>query len=210
MKRNTTLTGLVATLVISAATMVSAAPQSGVGQSLTSQTQSSRDLLMLSDDQLTKFEQLWEYASGVRSDEEQKLAKKGPKASDRDRENARKKIVDAFTKAQKEAAKLLRPSQGPLIESRREQLKIVPEYGARQLLTWSVEDFLASPTDEEAARRWRASKDAYAKQQRSSWYRSGSWGFGFRHNDWHNGLHTDSHGTHFGFHNHHTGHGGHH
>ncbi len=207
MKRNTTVTGLVATLVFSAVTVASAALQIGLGQVPTGQTQSSRDLLMLTDDQLTKLEQLWEYVSGVRWDEEQKLARKGPKASDR--ESARTKIIESFAKAQKEAAKLLRPTQGPILESRREQLRFVPEYGAKQLLTWSVEDFLASPTDQEAARRWRSSKDAFAKNQRNSWYRSGSWGFGFRHNDWHHGWHIDSHGSHFGIHNHHTGHGRH-
>lgn len=154
MKRNTSSNGLVAPAIRSAAEPMSAATQVGAGQSFAPPTRSSRDLLFLSDQQVTKLEQLWEYASAVRVDGERKLAKRGGKATGRDRETAQKKAVDAFVKAQKEAAKLLLPSQWPLLEAHHEQLRLVHAYGAKQLFTWSVEDFIVSPPDETAARRW--------------------------------------------------------
>ncbi len=154
MKRNTSLDGLVATLIRDTAMYASAASQVGACQTPAPHTQSSRDLLLLSDGQASKLEQLWEYASSVRADNERQLAKKGGKATVRDRQKARKKNVGAFVKAQVEAAKLLLPSQGPLLDACRQQLRLVHAYGAKQLFTWSVEEFLASPVDKDAARRW--------------------------------------------------------
>ncbi len=176
----------------------------------TSHPKSSVQLLMLTDEQATRLDQLWDYVSGVRFDEEAKLAKKGEKARDEDRQATLKRISKALDNAQKEAAKLLRDYQKELAQVRRDELRLAPDNGAKQLLGWTLSEFMAAPVDESAARRWRAAREAQARlSQASPYYRYRSWGYGFGGHGWHYGWHTGSHGTHIGWHHgHHGGHSG--
>lgn len=164
-------------------------------------------LLMLTDEQAIKLEQLWDYVSGVRFDEEQKLGRKGDGVSEKNRLESRSRIAAALARAHREADKLLRPAQREILDIQREKLRTVGDAGVR-LLLMSAEEFLEMPLDEAAARRWRFARDSYTRQSAApNIYGLRGFGLSFGHG-WHYGWHRDSHGTHIGWHHgHHSGHG---
>jgi len=154
----------------------------------------SAALLNLSGQQLVQLDQLWDFVNAKREKQEKKLASKHPRPSPRDLDNAEREIRKAFDTVQREAKRLLSAGQVYLLEQRSAELRSAPEISYRVLYQMGFAEFLTTPIDYDAARRWRDSKDAFGKRPKSSpnrlnpYWRSGlGFGFGFGHHHHHHG-----------------------
>lgn len=170
-------------------------PLTAVDQESTSQNRSVVDWLSFSGNQLVQLDQLWDFVSAKREDQEKRLAKKKPQPSQKDLENADKVVRKAFDTAKLEAKRLLQAGQVYLLEQRADEIRVAPESKYKALYTMEFAEFMSKPTDIESARRWREARDAFGKRSASSSYgssfgRSGfgfGFGFGFGHHHFHNG-----------------------
>ncbi len=167
---------------------------------------STSDLLSLSGEQRVRIGQLWEYASGIRLEQDLRLAKSRPDRIDRDRESALSKAKDAFLTANREATKLLHAGQIYLMEKRAAELALAPEDVFKRMLVWRPEQCLEAPLDTAAAERWLRDRDAYrkggpqfARQTNGSALGSYYWfGYGFGGHRWLSDHHFDGNIHHHG------------
>jgi hypothetical protein len=159
------------------------------------------DLLSLSGSQLVSLDELWDYLSAKREDQEKRLAKKRPQPSRKDLDSAEKEVRRAFDTAKLEAKRILLAGQVYLLEQRANEVRTAPESKYKTLYTMELAEFVSKPIDFESARRWREAKNTFGKRPLASLYGSDPWrssgfsmGFGFgHHHHFHNG-HIHHHG----------------